>query len=347
MSQSVGKQGWGIAGAVLTLTFWSITPVMLGFIARHDIDAWTANGWRYTISALVWMPLLLVARRRGSLPPGLMRKALWPAAINAGAQSLYARGFYAIDPTLFVLGLRMQIVFVAIGAAIMFPAERAVIRTRRFLAGATLATLGIVGVLFFGLRNAEAVSAGQMVLGMTLAVGSGASFGAYGLAVRRAMHGVPSALAFAGISQYTAVVMLAVMLLVSPGHGILPLHAPPLVLGVLCLSALTGIAGGHVTYYMSINGIGVAVTTALMQLQPFGVGVISFLILDERLSPAQWMCGVVAMAGAVMALWVQHAMRRRPGDRDDLEAFADLPPDEVVAAVVDERRPAAEVATRS
>lgn len=347
MSHDAGRQGVGIAGAVLTLTFWSITPVMLGFIARHDIDAWTANGWRYTISALVWLPLLLVAQRRGTLPPGLMRKAMWPAVINAGAQSLYARGFYAIDPTLFVLGLRMQIVFVAIGAAFMFPAERAVIRTRRFLLGAALATLGIVGVLFFGLRDAEAVSSGQMVLGMTLAVGSGASFGAYGLAVRRVMHGVPSAMAFAGISQYTAMAMLAVMFLASPDHGLSPLHAPPLVLGVLCLSALTGIAGGHVSYYMSINGIGVAVTTAFMQLQPFGVGVISFFILDEQLSLPQWMCGVVAMVGAVMALWVQHSMRRRPDDRDDLEAFAELPPDEVVAAVVDERRPAAKPVTRS
>lgn len=339
MSHDAGKQGWGTAGAMMTLTFWSITPVMLGYLARHGIDAWTANGWRYTISALVWMPLLLVARLRGQLPPGLMRKALWPAIINAVAQSCYARGFYAIDPTLFVLGLRVQIVFVAIGAAFMFPAERAVIRTRRFLTGAALATLGIVGVLFFGLRDAEAVSSGQLVLGMGLAVASGATFGAYGLAVRRVMHGVPSAMAFAGISQYTAVAMLTVMFIVSPGHGASPLDASPLVLGVLGLSALTGIAGGHVAYYMSINGIGVAVTTAVMQLQPFCVGIISFFILGEQLSLPQWMCGIVAMGGAAMALWVQHSMRHRPGDPDDIEAYAELPPDAVVAAAIDERRP--------
>ncbi|KAA0216013.1 MAG: DMT family transporter [Leptolyngbya sp. PLA3] len=346
MSQDAGKQGWGIAGAAATLTFWSVAPVMLGYLARHEIDAWTANGWRYSISALVWMPLLLNARRRGTLPPGLLRRALWPAVINAGAQSLYAHGFYAIDPTLFVLGLRMQIVFVAIGAAFMFPAERIVIRTWRFLLGATLATLGIVGVLFFGLRDAENASSGQLVLGMGLAVASGASFGAYGLAVRRVMHGVPSAMAFAGISQYTAIGMLLVMFIFSPDHGAAPLGATPMVLGVLGASALTGIAGGHVAYYVSINGIGVAVTTAIMQLQPFGVGVISFFVLDEQLSLPQWICGVVAMGGAAMALWVQHSMRHRPGEHNDIEAYAELPPDAVVAAAVDERQPAPS-ATRS
>lgn len=328
----------------LTLVGWSITPVFIGYIADGGIDPWTNNGWRYAIAAIVWAPLLIVSVCRGKAPPDLMRRALVPAAINSVAQTIFTHGFYAIDPALFVIGLRLQIVFVAIGAAVLFPSERAVIRTGRFILGATLATLGIVGVLLFGLRDAGAINSGQMVLGMTLAVVSGAAFGAYGLAVRQVMQGVPSPLAFAAIAQYTAIAMVGLMFVMSPDHGAGPLSAEGSVVAVLLISTFTGIAGTHVFYYMSINRIGVAVTTAVLQLQPFGVGVISYFVLGEKLSLPQWACGVGAMAGAGLALWVQHSMRRRPGTTGDIEEYAELPPDAVVAACVDERQQEGEAA---
>lgn len=346
MQQQGGKQLVGVLAVALTLIGWSVTPVLIGSVAHAGIDPWTNNGWRYAIAASVWLPLLVISRIRGTMPARLMRRALVPAGINSVAQTIFTHGFYAIDPTLFVIGLRLQIVFVAIGAAMLFPSERAVIRTGRFLAGAALATLGIVGVLLFGLRDAGAINAGQMVLGMMLAVLSGAGFGAYGLAVRRVMQGVPSPLAFAAIAQYTALAMVGLMFVMSPDHGAGPFSASGDVLALLIVSTFTGIAGTHVFYYMSIHRIGVAVTTAVLQLQPFGVGVISYLVLGEKLSLPQWACGVGAMAGAVLALWVQHAMRRRPDAPDDLEEFAEFPPDAVVAACVDEREPQSEPVTR-
>lgn len=325
---------------VLTLAGWSVTPVFIGYLSRNGIDAWTNNGWRYALAAIVWAPLILFTAWRGKLPPRLMRRALIPAAINSVAQTLFTRGFYSVDPTLFVIGLRLQIVFVAIGAAILFPGERAVIRTRSFILGSILATLGIVGVLFFGLRDTAAVDSPEMILGMTLAVLSGACFGGYALAVRHVMQGVPSPLAFAAIAQHTAVAMVAIMLFASPDHGLAPLGVPPIVLTVLLISTFTGIAGTHVFYYMSINRIGVAVTTAVLQLQPFGVGIISYFVLHEELSLPQWACGLVAIAGAALALWVQARLRRRPGSPDDLDAYAELPVDAVVASCIDEREPA-------
>ncbi|RMH14645.1 MAG: DMT family transporter [Planctomycetota bacterium] len=327
----------GIVAVLLTLAGWSVTPVLIGYLARNGIDPWSNNGWRYGIAALVWLPVLLIAWRRGSLPTGLFRRAVVPAVINSIAQTIFTHGFYSIDPALFVIGLRMQIVFVAIGAAVLFPAERAVITTSRFIAGSLLATMGIVGVLLFGLRDSGDIDTSQMVLGMTLAVLSGAGFGFYGLAVRHFMHGVPSHIAFAAIAQYTAAAMIATMILMSPGHGIGPISARPIVLIVLVVSTFTGIAGTHVFYYMSIARVGVAVSTAVLQLQPFGVGVISFMILGEKLSLPQWACGVGAVVGAALALWAQHTMRRRPGADDDLQEFAELPPDAVVAAAIDER----------
>lgn len=328
----------GVLAALLTLAGWSITPVFIGMLTPH-IDAWTSNGWRYGLAALTWLPFLILARQRGDCPPGLMKRAIVPAGVNAVAQTGFTYAFYLIDPTLVVIALRFQIVAVAIGAAVMFPAERRVIRTPLFLLGATLATAGIVGVLVFKIMQGGVGESRNIVAGVLLAVGAGVGFGGYALAVRKYMRGVSSPLAFAAISQYTAIAMLVLMLLVSPTRGaVVPGLAPGLLL-ILFISTYTGIAGTHVFYYISIQRLGVAASTAVLQLQPLGVGIIAYFVLGEVLTLPQWACGVVAIAGAALAILVQHHMRERPaaGPAEADEAFAELPVDAVVASVIDER----------
>lgn len=334
-------QTLGLVAALLTLGGWSVTPVFVSALTPH-IDAWSMNGWRYALAALTWMPVLLITRRRGNLPPGIMKKAIVPACINAVAQSAFVYGFYLIDPTLLIIALRFQIVAVAIGAAIMFPAERRVITTPLFLLGAFLATAGIVGVLVLKLQRTGGVEGSNIVFGVLLAVGAGTGFGGYALAVRKCMRGVSSPLAFAAISQYTAVAMVVVMLIASSDHGAAVPGLAPKYLLILFISTYTGIAGTHVFYYIAIQRLGVAASTAVLQLQPFGVGIIAYFALGEVLTLPQWACGVVAVTGAALAIWVQHQMRERPTlpvetlPEED-EAFSELPIDAVVASVMDER----------
>lgn len=329
----------GILCAIGTIVGWSVTPVLIGSLVDH-IDAWTSNGWRYTLAALTWLPFLLIARKRGKWPAGLMKKAIIPAGINAIAQSMFTSAFYLIDPTLLVIALRFQIVAVAIGAAIMFAGERRVIRTPMFLVGATLATLGIIGVLVLKLVEKGAGDSTHLVAGVLLAMASGAGFGGYALAVRKCMRGISSPLAFAAISQYTCLVMLVMMVTLSPTRGMAVPSLSGGLLLILLISTYTGIAGTHVLYYIAIQRIGVAVSTAVLQLQPLGVGIIAYFALGEVLTIPQWACGLVAIAGASMTIWVQHTMREKPGIppfKAPPEEFAELPIDAVVASVIDER----------
>ena len=336
--QASSGQWAGMLTIALTLVGWSVTPVFISYLSPH-IDFWTNNGWRYGMAALVWMPVLIIGARKGKIPPGLLRKALVPSAVNVVAQILFTSGFYLIDPAMLIIGLRMQIIFVAIGAAILFAGERSVIASKGFIIGASLATAGTVGVMVFELG--EGAGNDRIVAGMALAIGSGAGFGGYGLAVRHCMRGVPSYFAFAAISQVTAGVLLVLMFIMAKDHGAVPLSLSPGLFGLLVLSAFTGIAGTHVLYYMSITRLGVAVSTAVLQLQPFGVGIISYFVLGEKLSLPQWMCGVVAIGGAGLVLYIQHTMRHVPTVEPEIEDFAQLPPDAVAAAVIAERETAA------
>src|SRR5262245_44974854 len=126
----------GIITVVMTLVGWASVPLFLRHFSEQ-IDAWTSNGWRYGFSALVWLPVSVVASVRKRMPAGHWKAASVPSVVNAAGQVCFTWAHYRIDPALLTFGLRSQLVFVAIGAWILFPKERAVIRTPGYLVGAT------------------------------------------------------------------------------------------------------------------------------------------------------------------------------------------------------------------
>lgn len=304
----------GVMLVVFTLVGWSSVPLFLRHFAE-SIDAWTSNGWRYGFSALIWLPVLLVAWSRGRVRPGLWRAAIVPSIVNAMGQACFTWAHYRISPGLLTFGLRTQLLFVAIGAWMMFPKERAIIRTKTFLLGALILMLGTVGVIF-GTPGGEAAtdvattgaSWGTMqahIEGVVLALLSGLLFAGYGLAVRKYMEGINSVHAFAMICQYTAGVMVVLMLSLGADFGMTVLTMPAMEIVWLLLSAVIGIAIGHVFYYMAITRLGVSVTTGVLQLQPFIVAVMSMILFHELLAWSQWISGIIAVSGAGIMLSVQ------------------------------------------
>ncbi|MFN0133287.1 MAG: DMT family transporter [Phycisphaerales bacterium] len=321
---------------VMTLLGWSSVPLFLRHFSGM-IDFWTSNGWRYGFSALLWLPVLIVGLARRRLPPGLWRVALVPAAINCVSQMAFCWTFYKIDAGLATFGLRSNIVFATIGAAILFAAERRIVRARGFILGLCMVVGGTLGTMLLG----RSLPKGATLFGVVLAVCSGAGFAAYALAVRHYMKGIDAITSFAAISLYTAFGMVGLMLafgddfglpaltLLDRGLTISGIAIPGGQFSLLLLSAIIGIALGHVFYYYSISRLGVAVSAGVVQLQPFIVSIASYGLFGERLTPLQWACGSVAVLGAGVILFVQHRQKRR-----ERQPFAQLPPDSVAAAAL-------------
>lgn len=294
---------------VFTLIGWCSVPLFLRHFAGQ-IDAWTSNGWRYGFAALLWMPVVLMGLAKGNLPRGIWKAALVPSAFNIAGQICFTTAHYHIDPGLLTFGLRLQIVFVTVGAVLLFPAERVIASSKIFLTGMALVFGGTIVTVALD----DGFGAKSTTFGVVLAVASGLLFACYGLSVRRYMHKAPAVTAFAVISQYTAAAMILLMLLFGQRMGADALAMQTDQFLWLLVSALIGIAFGHVFYYISIARLGVTVSSGVIQLQPFGVAIGSLLIFGERLSSMQWAGGVTAVVGAVLILWVQHRIsRRRPG----------------------------------
>lgn len=295
----------GAATIVLTLVGWSSVPLFIRHFAE-SIDIWTSNGWRYGFSAFMWLPVVVWGLSRGGLPAGIWRKSLVPSIVNSIGQVAFAWSFYKIDPATATFGLRTQIVFVAVGAYLLFPSERRLLRDPRMWAGMAMVAVGVGGTIYFG----HGLPRGDQAMGVLLAIGSGFFFAAYGLAVRHYMHGLHPVTAFAVISQYTALAMVALMFALGErwGAGALDLPAGQFVL--LLVSAIIGIALGHVFYYISIARLGVAVSSGVIQLQPFMVSLGQTALGWQSLSLMQWGSGIIAVAGAIVMLAVQWLLTR-------------------------------------
>jgi drug/metabolite transporter (DMT)-like permease len=320
-----------VATIVLTLVGWASVPLFLKHFADAGVDPWTINGWRYGFSALLWAPMLWYGARKGTLTRSLWRAALLPSVFNAVAQVAFAMAPYYVDPGLMTFSLRLQIVFITVGAAVLFASERRIIKTPGFIAGLLLVFAGTAGTILLkpgGLGGGTA-------WGIFLSVSSGLLYACYALAVRHSMRGVNPLLAFAVISQYTAAALLPLMLLFGDQAGAVVLGMPRMQVGLLLLSSLVGIGLGHTFYYYSIARLGVAVSAGVIQLQPIIVAAASMVLFDEPFTSAQWIAGGVAVVGAGTILWVQHRMNRRAGP---VKEFDTLPVDVDAAAAVAERR---------
>ncbi len=296
----------GVAAVVLTLAGWAAVPLFLKHFT-HSIDAWTSNGWRYAFAALFWAPVMVIGMSKRRIGARLWRAALIPAAINCIGQVCFTEAHYHIAPGLLTFSLRIEIVCVAIGAFILFPVERVIVRSGVYIGGLALVLIGTIGVILFGQSSLDA----DHLFGVGLALISGVCFAGYGLSVRRCIQRAPILDAFSIISVYTALVMVVLMLVFGEraGAGAMDLSATQFVL--LMISSLVGIALGHTFYYLAIQRLGVAVASGVIQLQPVVVAAFSFFLFNELLTSWQWGSGAVAIIGAMLMLSVQRMTRRR------------------------------------
>lgn len=299
---------------LLTLAGWTSIPLFLTFF-KNDMDFWTANGWRYGFSALMWLPVLVWGWWRRSTPAGLWRAALWPSLFNIGAQVCFGAAPYYVEPGLMTFCLRLQIVFLTIGAVLMFPAERRVITSPLYASGVALVVGGTLGVLLLkpgDLFASLAGASGPALVGVVLSIGSGLLYAGYALSVRKFMQGIHAFTAFSAVSQITGAALVVLMLVFAEGHGAVVFDLSTRKVVLLLLSAVIGIGIGHTLYYASIQRLGLAVSAGVVQLQPITVSVGSFFLFGERLTTAQWVTGVLAIVGAGLILLAQTRARARP-----------------------------------
>jgi drug/metabolite transporter (DMT)-like permease len=299
---------------VLTLVSWAAVPLFLRGFRSYGIDPFTANGWRYGISAFFWLPYLAWLARKGQLPRPLLAAAAVPVLFNICGQTAFAWGPWLLEPGFFSFVFRVQIVFVTLGAYVLFPAERAVLRSGLYWLGVSLVVGGSAGLLLFRAApppGTPAADPGTYWLGVGVALASGVLFAGYGLSVRYFVSKYSPVAAFGVICQFTAVGTVVLMLVFGDRHGLCALNMSALQWSMLTLSAFIGIAISHVMYYASLRRLGVSVSSGIIQMQPILTAIGSTFIFGEHLTVLQWVCGLIGVSGAVVMLAAGKAAARK------------------------------------
>ncbi len=242
----------GVGLILITLLSWASIPLFLRSLwTDYHLDPFTANGYRYAMSAAFWLPFLIYARRRGNLPTALLTAAIVPTVFNLLGQTAFAWGPALLAPGFFSFVFRVQIVFVTLGAYILFPSERAALRRPTYWVGIALVIVGSVGLIAMkdpapvgvpalvftstepapnliapaagsvtAPRNAE--QPGLIALGVGVSLLSGVMFAGYALSVRQFVSRYSPVTSFGVICQYTALGAIVIMLGAPMLNPILP-----------------------------------------------------------------------------------------------------------------------------
>jgi drug/metabolite transporter (DMT)-like permease len=298
------------------LVCWSSTPIWIKYFAGY-FDPFSQNLYRYAFAVMIWLPFLAVRQWTGQVPRRIWGLAVWPTLANAAMQTFWAWSLYYLDAGFMSLMSRTTVIWSALLSIALLADERRLARSGRFWFGLGLGLVGAVGVLIFKPGFTLGASTGgstrTLLIGVSMAVGAALLWSVYAVAVRVTMRGTDSRVAFAVIALETTVVCAVIALVAGrPGQVV---HVP---LGVNAMVALSGwicIAAAHVFYYAAIQRIGVAIPTALLQLTPFIVMVLSYAIYGEVFTAGQLGSGAILVLGSVMALWAQDTLREGQAER--------------------------------
>jgi drug/metabolite transporter (DMT)-like permease len=285
----------GVMACIGTLICWSSAPLFIKYLTGY-LDLWTQNLLRYGAACLFWLPVLLAAAISGRLPRAVWKRALIPFIPNIVGQTLWAAAFYYIDPGFASLLSMMAFLWVIILSVIFFADERLHLSNRLFRLSIILSLTGLLGVMVFH----PAFTHPYTITGIVIIIAYGLIWGSYAIAVKVMFRGIDSRIGFSVVSIYTVIAIFILTLFM--GHPAKCLELSFNGWFAVILSGITGIALGHVFYYISLRRLG-PTTPSLVQLaQPFIVVVISYFVFGEKLSVPQMVFGTVLVAGSAMAI---------------------------------------------
>jgi len=295
-----------IAGtaAILAATLcWMSGPLFIRYLSGH-LDLFSQNFWRYLVAMLFWLPWFVVWHRCGKITASLMRRAAAVSAVNIVLQSFWAWSYYLVLPGFGTLLTRSSMVWTAAFCIFYFPAERPLVRSGRFWAGAALTVAGLTGIVMgrgglgcFGSMAAVAVPLFTAVF-----------WSAYTVAAKIAFAGTDARAGFAMVSVYTAAGLAVLAMLF--GSPLRVFDAPGAVPAAVAVSGVLSIAIAHVLYYVSIRRIGGTIPAILLQVSPFLTLLLSMIVFGERLRTWQWAGAVVLMAGSFLSILAQEHLKR-------------------------------------
>lgn len=297
-SISTSRDWIGISALLANVACWGVVPVMLRGLT-NDIDAWTANGIRYPIAALLYWPILWRFHRQNLIDRKTLIRCMVPAFFSLSGQIFWALSFYHLAASVVAFGVRSSIVWTLLAGMIVFSEERRLLTKPRFYLGLIVAVCGCTVLLL--VRNRQSLV--QITpLGIVLMLVCGILFGFYAVSIRYFVQDIPSILSVGIVANYVSVGTVCLLPL-----GDLADFKSLTTSNwfMVVLSSILGIALGHLLLYTAVNRLGPSIAASVQSLSPFITATVAFGFLHEQLTLPQWVAGTAIVVGAVILLSIK------------------------------------------
>lgn len=302
MTQNDNQLTAGYSGAAFlmgNILCWAAVPVLLRYLT-HAMDAWTANGVRYPLAAIFFVPILISAWQTGELTGRMLARCLVPSLLGCGGQILWGLSPYYLPAGTIGFLLRASLLFSLAGAMFLFPDERRLLRHGSFYVGLILSIVGFVVLSLSKMQTDREVT----LAGILIAAGCSMFYGLYGVSVRYFLQGMNPLISSGAVSVFVSIGMAILMFCVGDYSALALVSWGDW--GLIVLSSITGITLGHYFLYAAVPRLGAAVTSAAQTLTPFVTLVLAVWFLGESLTRLEWSAGLMMVVGAAILLWAQY-----------------------------------------
>jgi drug/metabolite transporter (DMT)-like permease len=234
------------------------------------------------------------------------RDALFPALLNLMGQVGWGAAPYYVEASTIAFAVRLSFLFSILFGFLLIREERLLARRTLFWAGAALGVGGMATMFVPRLTGERA----GLWPGMAILLWTTACWGAYTVCIRRCMAAYPVRLTFGVISLYTTAALIVLMLLFGDARSLGTL--PGNVLVCIVISALLGVAFGHVLLYRAIHGLGPVVASGMLMATPLITLTGAAAVLGEKMSSVELRGGLgVVLGGVLLVLAKVQAQRKR------------------------------------
>lgn len=299
----------GVSGAAFLLgniLCWAAVPVLLRYLT-HSVDAWTANGFRYPMAAVLYWPVLAIAWRSGHLNRQVIGCCIVPSFLALGGQVFWALAPYYLPAGAIGFLMRFSLVFALVGAVLVFPDEMKLLTLPSFYIGLVLCVIGFIVMAISKVQ----FDADVTPLGIGIMLLCSVFFGFYGISIRYFLRGIHPLVGFGIVSHAVSIGTLAAMFMVGRYEDLAVVTGRDWL--VLIGSSVLGIALGHYFLYSAVVRLGAAISSAAQTLIPFLTVLLASRFLGESMSSLEWIAGVTMVAGAAALLDAQNRLFAKAG----------------------------------
>ncbi len=299
--------GSGLLPLMATAFIWGWPNILIKLVS-HDFDALTQSFYRYLAASSTTAVICLVFWRR-AYGEGLknLRALVLPTVVVTAHQMTYMTGVYLTSAIAASVTSKTSGLFVPVLSFLLFPEERAVIRSPKFLVGTALALTGVAGLVL----ARGGMMMGDGLAGPVLLLLSAFLWSLFSVLIKPLTGRIDPQVITGIVPLLSCILFFPVW--ASVAHLGQVFEAPIRSVLIMLGSGVLVVGIGNTLYYVALKRVGASVATNFLLCTPLVAGVLAYVILGERLTPLQMAFSAVLLTGCLFIS--RSAANRRPGDQ--------------------------------